>query len=214
MFNEVARDRDLDIAPVFRGIQFEEVPSQRVAYSVEYIRDKLLAPGAFDDLEPEARRALFVMIETGLRPSELVNLNRSMICLDSEIPHLRLQNGTRRLKNDNSQRDLPLVGVALAAMRLQLNGFPSYNNDRSDLLGDHINAYLTKAGLRETPDHSLYSVRHAYKDRLREADIETELKDMLMGHSPKTERYGSGFTLTRKREALERIAFKKFPTSL
>jgi integrase len=154
------------------------------------------------------------MIETGLRPSELVNLNRSMIILDADIPHLRLQNGTRKLKNDNSQRDLPLVGVALAAMRLQPDGFPGYNNDRSDLLGDHINAYLTKANLRETADHSLYSVRHAYKDRLREADIETELKDMLMGHSPKTERYGHGFTLARKREALEKIAFQRFPAAL
>ena len=214
MFNEVARANDLHLPPVFRSLQFEEVPNQRTAYSIEYIRDKLLAPGAFDGLDPEARRALFVMIETGLRPSELVNLDRSMIRLDADIPHLQLQNGTRRLKNDNSQRDLPLVGVALAAMRLQPNGFPSYDNDRADLLGDHINAYLTKAGLRETPEHSLYSVRHAYKDRLRDADIETELKDMLMGHSPKTERYGHGFTLARKREALEKIAFAKFPSGL
>jgi integrase len=214
MFNEVCRSNDLDMPPVFRGIQFEESQVQRVANSIEYIRDKLLAPGAFDRLNPEARRALFVTIETGLRPSELVNLDRSMIRLDAEIPHLRLQNGTRKLKNDNSQRDLPLVGVALAAMQLQPNGFPSYNNDRADLLGDHINAYLKRAGLRETPEHSFYSVRHCFKDRLRDADIETELKDMVMGHSPKTERYGHGFTLARKRGALEKIAFKRFPSNL
>jgi integrase len=214
MFNEVARANDLDMPPVFRGLSFEESPAQRVANSIEFIRDRLLAPGAFDGLDTEARRALFVTIETGLRPSELVNLDRSMICLNVDIPHLRLQSGTRKLKNENSERDMPLVGVALAAMRLQPRGFPSYNNDRSDLLGDHINAYLTKAGLRETPEHSFYSVRHAYKDRLRQADIETELKDMLMGHSPKTERYGHGFTLGRKREALQKIAFQKFPANL
>ena len=219
MFGLVERHHLFGLQPLFAKQSFKENDEDLTpAFSSTWIREKLLAPGALDGLHPEARHALYVMIETGLRPSEIVTLDRSMIHLNHEHgPHITLHaHGRRQLKNDNSSRTIPLVGVALAAMRLNPDGLTRYNARKfpaGDMCKD-INKYLTRHGLRETPDHSLYSLRHSFKDRLRDVNTETELKNMLMGHSNSEERYGNGFHLKRKREALEKIMFRTFPPVL
>jgi integrase len=77
-----------------------------------------------------------VLIETGLRPSEVVNLQPNAIFLDAPIPYVRIQPDGRRLKTEDSLREIPLVGVAFAAMKLRSNGFPRYQDDAArDLVG-------------------------------------------------------------------------------
>ena len=49
-------------------------------------------------------------------------------------------------------------------------------------------------------------MRHSIKDRLREAKIDEALIKAIHGHAENGIVYGTGFTLERKREALEAVA--------
>jgi hypothetical protein len=50
---------------------------------------------------------------TGLRLSEAANLQRHTIHLDAQIPYIEVLPDGRRLKTEDSRREIPLVGVAL-----------------------------------------------------------------------------------------------------
>lgn len=98
------------------------------------------------------------------------------------------------------------MGVALLAMKLQPEGFPRYR-ERADELSATVNKDLMVRGLRPKGE-SLYSLHHTFKDRLREARVDEELKDYLMGHKRKGPAYGFGYSLEAKAEVLNRIAYR------
>jgi integrase len=99
------------------------------------------------------------------------------------------------------------VGSALAAMRLHPMGFPRYP-DKSSMLSGTLNKYLSENGLRPTRDHSAYSLRHSFKDRLVAAEAPDSLIDSLMGHRTGKPRYGDGPPLELKLKFLSVIAFR------
>lgn len=68
----------------------EREPEPRPPFSDAWIRDKILAPGALNGLNEEARRILLAMINTGARPSELASLTAAQIRLDSNVPHISI----------------------------------------------------------------------------------------------------------------------------
>jgi integrase len=212
----LAKKFELDkLERLFSGIQFAKpkgIKNKRPSFSVSFLRDRILQPGALDGLDAELRRAVFLMMETGIRPTEIVQLDRKSIHATAAIPYVSVEfldndeDGERReLKTTNSIRKIPLVGVALAAMRKQADGFPTYR-DNSERMAVHLNKFFRKHKLTETPKHTLYSFRHAFKDRLREAAAGDEMTDMLMGHTPDGPEYGDGFSLERKRDVLQRMA--------
>lgn len=147
------------------------------------------------------------MIETGLRPSEIVNLREGTIMLDAPIPHVRVMPDGRRLKTGDSEREMPLVDVALAAMKLRPGGFPRYR-DKASALSATVNKFLSENGLRPTRDHSVYSLRHSFKDRLVALEAPDSLIDCLMGHKTYKPKYGKGPSLELKLKFLERAAFR------
>lgn len=112
----------------------------------------------------------------------------------------------REIKTDQSKRDIPLVGVALIAMREQPKGFPRYW-DKADHLSALVNKALASRNLRPNGE-TLYSLRHTFKDRLRAVNAPDELKDVLMGHKRDQPAYGFGYSLAVKHEWLNRIAFR------
>ena len=65
-------------------------------------------------------------LETGARPSEIVNPTAQRIVLDVEVPYIRIQAEGRILKTEHSERDIPQVGHALEAMKRYPHGFPRY----------------------------------------------------------------------------------------
>ena len=164
-----------------------------------------MAQGVFDGLNDEARRVLYAMVETGMRPSEIVNIAPDNIRLDAEIPHVRIiATGERGLKTRHANRDNPLVGVSLMAFEAQRGGFPSYR-DREAGLSAAINKFLKTHALRPEPGQSLYSLRHSFEDRLIAARADERMRSELMGHAYKREKYGHGPSLAMKREILENI---------
>jgi integrase len=97
--------------------------------------------------------------------------------------------------------------VALAAMKLRPKGFPRYR-DKSASLSATVNKFLRVNGLRPTKDHSLYSLRHSFKDRLVAAEAPDGLIDSLMGHKTYKPKYGRGPSLELKLKFLEAIALR------
>jgi integrase len=158
---------------------------------------ELLELGRLDGLNGAAH--------SGLRLSEIANLQEQAIHFDADIKYVEVLPEGRVLKTQDSKREMPLVGVALAAMKLHPKGFPRHR-DRSSSLSALLNKYLKNAGLRPTKDHTVYSLRHSFKDLLIAAEAPDSLIDNLMGHRRPGPRYGKGAPLELKLKYLESIA--------
>src|SRR5690606_32554229 len=65
--------------------------NQRPSFTEAWIRDRLLAPEALARLNREARAIFHVMVNTGMRPSEIAGLRPEEIRLDHSFPHIELQ---------------------------------------------------------------------------------------------------------------------------
>jgi len=172
----------------------------RPAFTRDWLQQKLLAPDALVGLALEDRCLMLGMVNTGYRPSEGVNLTRSAIRLDCSVPHILIEPDGRKLKTRNAHRHIPLIGVSLEAMRHCPNGFPSLRNDAG--VSSRLNRYLMRQGLQETPEHSLYSLRHGLEARMIEADIEERLRATLMGHAIKRATYSHFLPLPLLQKAL------------
>jgi integrase len=206
MLKEMSIRRRLNLPEIFKGLRLKGDTRSRSPFDPAFIQNRLLAAGALDGLNEEARHVLYVLADTGLRPSEVVNLQPHAIHLDCPIPYVEILPDGRVLKTEDSRREVPLVGAALAAMKLRPEGFPRYR-DKSSSLSAAVNKYLLENGLRPTKDHTVYSLRHSFKDRLIAAQAPDSLIDSLMGHRTGKPKYGKGPSLELKLKFLERIAF-------
>lgn len=177
----------------------------RPAFSRAWIEDVLLKPGALDGLNEEARAILLGMVNTGYRPSEGASLTAAQIKLDAEVPHISIEPVGRQLKSQYARRKIPLLGVSLEAFKAFPNGFPRYG-DKSATLSATVNKFLREHKLLETPDHSMYSLRHGFEDRMLAAGIDDRIRRDLFGHSLTRERYGQGASLEQARELLLPVA--------
>jgi integrase len=206
MLKDMSIRRRLNIPDIFRGLHLRgEAEKSRFPYEPAFIESNLLG-GALSGLNEDARFVLYVMIETGLRPSEIVNLREKTIVLNAPIPHVRIIADGRRLKTD-SEREIPLVGVALEALRLRPHGFPKYH-DNATTLSATVNKYMSENGLRPTRDHSVYSLRHSFRDWLVAVEAPDSLIDNLMGHKTYKPKYGKGPSLELKLKFLKQIVFR------
>ncbi|SEL59317.1 Phage integrase family protein [Roseivivax marinus] len=190
------------------GLTFREAEQEeRPSFSDAWIRDRILKNGALSQLDPEARAILLGMINTGYRPSEAACALPGQFRLNADVPHLMVQPRIdRQIKNKNSKRLLPLVGVSLQALRDFPEGFPRYRDDNSTL-SSTINRYLRGHGLMESDRHVMYSLRHSFEDRLLRAGIDDRIRSDLMGHTSHRQKYGDGGGLEFKAKALQKIAF-------
>lgn len=207
MLKEMNIRRRLNLPDIFSGLRLKgEVERSRSPFERDFIQNRLLAPDALDGLNEDARLVLWVVADTGLRLSEAVNLQRHSIHLDAPIPYVEVLPDGRRLKTEDSRREIPLVGAALAALKLRPDGFPRYR-DKASSLSAAVNKFLGKNGLRPTKDHTVYSLRHSFKDRLVAAEAPDSLIDNLMGHRTGKPKYGKGPPLELKLKFLQSIAF-------
>lgn len=210
MLEAISEAKNLNLAPYFAKLRFRGTDAEEgVPFDPAFVQDRLLA-GALDDLNDEARRVCFVMSGTGLRPSEITSLDETTIALRANIPHVKIRANGREVKSKNAIREIPLVGPALEAMRLQPKGFPHYH-DNNGRLSACVNQYLEQRGLKPTPDHRMYSLRHTFKDRLRAVETPVELMDQLMAHASSKPKYGKGYTLEHAERWLRKVAFKIVP---
>lgn len=202
----VNRMKRLGLVLPLSDLSFKEGEAKkRPPFSTTWIKEKLLAPGALNGLNPEARAILLVMINTGCRPSELSALTANTIHLGHNVPHISIEPEGRQIKSKYARRTIPLLGVSLEAMRTHPEGFPRYRNSSASLSAT-VNKFLRENGLMESPDHVLYSLRHAFEDRMLTAGIDDRIRRDLFGHRLTRERYGDGASLEHKQQLLQAAA--------
>jgi integrase len=108
------------------------------------------------------------------------------------------------LKSAYARRVIPLCGVSLEAFETCSGGFPRYRDKPG--LSATVNKYFKENGLLETPEHSLYGLRHSFEDRMLEAGIDDRIRRDLFGHRLTRERYGKGASLEMLRELVQKLA--------
>ncbi|SEN52516.1 Site-specific recombinase XerD [Gemmobacter aquatilis] len=202
----VNRMKRLGLVLPLTDLSFKEADAKkRPPFTAKWIREKLMAPGGLDGLNPEARAILLVMVNTGCRPSELAALTANTIRLDHNVPHIAIEPEGRQVKSKYAKRTIPLLGVSLEALRAFPEGFPRYRESSASLSAT-VNKFLRENGLMESDDHTLYSLRHAFEDRMLAAGIDDRIRRDLFGHRLTRERYGDGATLEQKQQLLQAAA--------
>lgn len=194
----------------FEGLSFSERKKRkRPPFPVAWITDKILNPGSLAGLNDEARGILLVLIETGARMGEIANLSASTICLKSNIPHINIEpredpDDPREIKTTSSIRSVPLIGVALKALQKHPNGFPRYK-DKETVLSNTLNKFFRDNELFPTENHTIYSLRHAFEDRMKNAGLDHELRRILMGHTIDRPDYGEGGSMDWRLTEMQKL---------
>ena len=199
---------DVSVDSLFKKVALKKVEkSRRYPFSKTFIKDTLFKLEA-DGLNLEAQLLIFAMSDTGARIAELVGLDDSDIFLDTKIPYISIRpNHTRTLKTVQSERDLPLVGASLYAFQMLGGSFKIYHG-KPDLISTTINKYCRENNIFPSKNHSLYSLRHSFEDRLTAVEPPDKVQAALMGHKYVRPRYGDGPSLEQKKLWLDKIAFK------
>lgn len=190
----------------FRNLSFKDSsPTEVPPFEDKWVREKILVPGAFGDLNTDALMIIYALIETGCRPAEIANLAPDDIRLDAEVPyiHIRPREG-REIKTQSSIRKIPLVGVSLKAMKHAPKGFHHYR-DRNDLLSATLMKSFRQHKLFPTKSHIVYSFRHAFEKRMLEAELDYGFRCMMMGHRHNRPKYGDGGSMEYRRDQLLKI---------
>ena len=157
------------------------------------------------EIADEKRLLIALLSDTGMRLSEALGLVWTDINLDHEYPHICLKpHPWRPLKTSGSKRLIPLVGAAHEAIiimhrqRVSQFLFNSYTDENS-CNGNSASAALNKWLKQYVPDAVVHSFRHSFRDRLRNAGVQSEIIDQLGGWSNKTvgQGYGIGYELDK-----------------
>ena len=170
-------------------------------YAADFVRYKIFATGALDDLNPEARRIIYLIAETGLRLSEACNLSTATINLLEPVPHIAVRDEGRQ-----TYREVPLIGAALMAMREQPHGFPRYRNNARNASAT-INKALAAIGLRPHGE-TVFSLRHTFHDRLRAAGATEAMTHALLGLKRMQPASAETHSLESKAKVIKRVAFR------
>ncbi|MEL6244382.1 MAG: DUF6538 domain-containing protein [Pseudomonadota bacterium] len=191
----------------FRKLNFKETTQQSIfPLDDDWVRERILKPGALDGLREDAFFALMVLIETGARITEIAHLTRLDIVFETQVPYIRIRPEQRReMKVTHTKRNIPLVGVALEALKRSPQGFPRFRG-RNDLLSAALNKPLRENELFPTTRHQARSFRHSFEQRTLEAGLDYGLRCELMGHSNDRPKYGSGGSMAWRRDQLLKIA--------
>ena len=155
--------------------------------------------------DDDLRWLIALLSDTGMRLGEGVGLLKSDIRIDDDIPHVIVKpHPWRRLKTKGSERCIPLVKESLWACRRVLEhdndsifAFPRYtsiNQCNANSASAALNKWL-KEQLIE--GYVIHSLRHSFRDRLREVECPAEIIDQLGGWSFKSagQGYGKGYDL-------------------
>ena len=206
MINTVAKLKGWNLINPFSGLRFQEQESQRLPFSTEWIKESILAANRLSGLNDEARDIFLVMVNTGARPSEIIDLQEHHIQLAANQPHILIEPDGRDLKTKYSKRVIPLVGISLEAMLRHPVGFPRYLG-KATTWSNTLTKYLRENNLLESGSHTAYSMRHALSDRLQNAGCEDRTRKEILGHRPEGVIYGTGASLEVKAHWLLKVAF-------
>lgn len=197
----------INVDGLFSRIHFREQESVRRPFQTDFIQSTLLNLENLDGLHEECKWFLFAMADSGARPSELVGLNpkNGDIRLDTEIPYIHIRpEADKEIKTRYSERQIPLVGTSLYGFQRLNEGFARYYR-KPDQLSANLNKFLREHDLFPSENHTVYSLRHSFEDRLTAVEPPDKVQAALMGHKYERPRYGDGPSLDQKRKWLKKI---------
>ena len=213
IWNFAAREHGVDIVNPFSNMNYGNGrgPLKRKSIPIEHIKK---VQTLCYDMDDEIRWLVAILSDTGMRLSEAVGLIKSDIQLNDNVSFIGLKpHSWRQLKTAGSQRDLPLVGAALWAVKRAKQSskteflFPKYCTEhlcKSDYASNTLNKWLRQIIGDEFVVHSF---RHSFRDRLREVHCPSDIVDELGGW--KTHgigvNYGLGHSLDKKFEFISKI---------
>lgn len=203
----------INVSHIFGELSLgEDDRGTRPPFETDWLLEKLLLKENFRDIDAQAMWALFAFAETGAGLAEQTSLMPEDIRLDTDIPHIDIKRRAgKSSKTAFRPRQIPLVGFALDAFKACPQGFTDYI-DNPDYLANILGGHLREKGLFPSEEHTLYSLRHSFQDRLIDADVPERVQAELMGHSVRValgrERYGKGPTLAKKLEWMQKIQLK------
>lgn len=215
IFNSAIKELEIQRLNPFEGIKIAgegedaEEGQPLHAQQLQTLKTSILSK---DD---SLRWALALQMDLGTRLAEVIGLALDDIKLDTDTPHVAIQyHPWRSLKNKQSIRKVPLVGMALwaaqqiknAATSNQVHAFPQYNKTEktnTDSASAALNKYIRSLGIERTT----HDLRHTMRDRLREVGAPKDIQDSIGGWSRASigENYGEGYSLRVLKEWLEKV---------
>ncbi|MBX5063192.1 site-specific integrase [Rhizobium lentis] len=202
IINMAIKEFDLECGNPFMGLEVKKDPtatkkSKRDPLPAEVLRK--VTERIHGHAGEEVQIIWDLLAGTGCRPQEVTGLRAEDVRVDSPIPHIRIEwHDHRRVKDEITQRWVPLVGKALDAAKTALKLtktskrhwdtaahmlFPTYGRDggagavSAAIMSKHMRLITTN------PKHVLYSLRHNAKDNLRKAGVALEVQNMILGHT-------------------------------
>jgi integrase len=203
VFNLAIREYELARPNIFDNIIIPRL-GHDAKEVVPFTDDELLIlQKACRDRDDDMRWLAALVSDTGMRLGEAVGLACSDVRLADAIPHVVVRwTDTRRVKTAHSERKVPLVGAALWAAERALENasgdhlFPRYIKSGKSSATSASNAlakWIKSLGIPKTT----HALRHAMRDRLRNAGATEEIADRIGGWATKGvgQSYGSGHGL-------------------
>ena len=189
VFNWATKQRDLGINfNPLRGLDLSEYGHDGVEKR-PFSPDELLRLFKLE-MTPDDWVVLAILITTGMRGGELMQVNE--IKLHNGIRHFDLRY-IPAAKTRGSRRLVPVRDGLQFALPLQTNQ-------------TRLNAIIRKEW-PDDPTVSLHSLRHSFKDLLRDLEVSKELNDYITGHGQGdvAGEYGIGPSLAKRLEIINRI---------
>lgn len=163
------------------------------------------------EMSSRDRLCLSILAATGMRLDEAALLEWDDVRTEGGIRYFDLTRMNKLVKNERSAREIPVP----RALKLPSPGKGRLFNYRIDADGKAENA-ASKAlmrhirPLREDPTDkrlTVHSLRHTYKDLLRDAGVPMDVQEFIMGHAGTNvgSRYGSGLSLAKKAKHMEEV---------
>jgi len=140
--------------------------------------------------------------------SEAASLQIDDIVLEDDTPYINLTpHPSRSLKTKGSQRQIPLVGLALSAARRieEANGsspfaFPRYNKKTTTNANSASSAINKWLRTRVPEGCVIHSFRHSLRDRLTAVECLSNMIDQTGGWATagKSQAYGNDYGIDNK----------------
>lgn len=196
------------IKHLFNDVFLKENSEQtRLPFTSEQIIE-MMESEKLKQADQDVRWLATAMAGTGARNTEIIGLLPEDIRPFDTIPHISIVGRKgKRLKTVHSKRVIPLTGYALEAFIAKPEGFSDYRNC-PDVLTNKMNKFLRENGFFPSENHSAYSLRHSFQDRLTDLDAPDRVQCELMGHRFYREKYGKGPSLEKKLEWMMRICLR------
>ena len=212
IINLSIREKGLSCSNAFSGTFFPEETVSKIRKPISNSHLKKVHKLCLKE-DDEMRWAIALVSDTGMRLGEAIGLLKSDIILDAKIPYIDLKpHHWRGLKTTGSERQIPLVGMALwAAKRIKSQSTSSpyaftrycyeYNCKTNSASGG-LNKWLKEHISSEAVIHGF---RHSMRDRLRDVECPFDIVNAIGGWTTAGvgSSYGAGYSLEVKHKWLK-----------